>query len=128
VIVIDASAAIALLLKETAEKHIAAALAQATDRVMSPTSYLEMVMVLSRIHSQPKAVADAFLRDSQVALLPIDDVQAELAAHAFLFYGKGRHPARLNLSDCFSYAAAKSLNAPLLYIGGDFAKTDIRAA
>jgi len=45
-----------------------------------------------------------------------------------LTYGKGRHPAQLNLGDCFSYAAAKTLNAPLLYVGADFAKTDIRPA
>ena len=47
---------------------------------------------------------------------------------AFLLFGKGRNPARLNLGDCFSYAAAKVVDAPLLFVGGDFAKTDIRAA
>ncbi|HYE45293.1 MAG TPA: type II toxin-antitoxin system VapC family toxin, partial [Caulobacter sp.] len=40
----------------------------------------------------------------------------------------GRHPAKLNLGDCFAYALAKRLDAPLLYKGDDFAKTDIRSA
>ena len=52
-----------------------------------------------------------------------------LRAHdAFLRYGKGRHPAGLNFGDCMSYALAKSLDAPLLYKGEDFARTDIRPA
>lgn len=58
-----------------------------------------------------------------------DDVALGGAAFAaFLKFGKGRHPARLNLGDCFAYALAKSLDAPLLYKGDDFAKTDIRSA
>lgn len=40
-------------------------------------------------------------------------------------YGRGRHPARLNLGDCFAYALAKALDAPLLFKGDDFLKTDI---
>ena len=50
------------------------------------------------------------------------------ALQAYLQYGKGRHPARLNLADCFAYALAKRLDVPLLYKGDDFAKTDIRSA
>ncbi|WP_293474434.1 type II toxin-antitoxin system VapC family toxin, partial [Phenylobacterium sp.] len=41
---------------------------------------------------------------------------------------RGNHPARLNLGDCFAYALAKHLDAPLLYKGDDFAKTDVRSA
>ncbi len=48
-----------------------------------------------------------------------------IARDAFLRFGKGRHPARLNCGDCASYALAKSLNIPLLFKGADFAKTDI---
>ena len=50
---------------------------------------------------------------------------AVIAREAFLRFGKGRHPARLNCGDCASYALAKSLNIPLLFKGADFAKTDI---
>lgn len=53
---------------------------------------------------------------------------AEAAAEAFLRFGKGRHPAKLNFGDCMAYALATSLDAPLLYKGNDFAKTDIRSA
>jgi ribonuclease VapC len=53
---------------------------------------------------------------------------AEEAREAFLRYGKGRHPAALNLGDCATYAVAKSLSLPLLFKGDDFTKTDLMAA
>jgi len=37
-----------------------------------------------------------------------------------------RHPASLNFGDCFAYALARVLNAPLLFVGDDFARTDLR--
>ena len=47
---------------------------------------------------------------------------------AYRLWGKGRHSAGLNFGDCFSYAAAKALDCPLLYVGEDFARTDLEAA
>jgi ribonuclease VapC len=47
---------------------------------------------------------------------------------AYSHYGKGRHPAKLNMGDCFAYAYAKSRKAKLLFIGEDFTKTDIARA
>lgn len=127
-IVIDTSAAVALTTGEPERTVLAKTLAVHPDRAMSAVSYTELVMVLSRSYSQPKAAADKFIADMRIAVLHVDQDQSHHAVHAFLSYGKGRHPAKLNLGDCFSYAAAKALNAPLLYIGGDFAKTDIPAA
>jgi ribonuclease VapC len=54
--------------------------------------------------------------------------QAELAVMAWRTYGKGRHPASLNLGDCFAYALAKARFLPLLFKGNDFSKTDISVA
>ncbi len=51
-----------------------------------------------------------------------------LAIGAFRIYGKGRHPAGLNIGDCFSYALARATGHPLLFKGNDFSHTDIRAA
>ncbi|MGH6876673.1 MAG: type II toxin-antitoxin system VapC family toxin [Rhizomicrobium sp.] len=127
-IVIDASAAVALLLAETAQSQLAQKLAASAERGMSPVSYAELVMALSKVHPHPKIIADAFMRDMQVALLTIDQQQSDLAVHAFLLFGKGRHPTRLNLGDCFSYAAAKAYNVPLLFIGRDFPQTDVLQA
>lgn len=127
-IVVDASAVVAVLFQEPSHQKMADKLDQAQSRVMSPVSYAEVTMALSRSLSDPKFVADQYLRQAHIALCGIDSTQAEWAAHAFLMYGKGRHPARLNLGDCFSYAAAKALNAPLLFVGNDFLQTDVRVA
>lgn len=58
----------------------------------------------------------------------VDASFAERAAHAYARWGKGFHPARLNYGDSFSYALAEMLACPLLYVGDDFARTDIRSA
>ncbi len=64
-----------------------------------------------------------------VEIVPFDEVQVHAAADAFDRYGKGIDPrARLNLSDCAAYALARTLGAPLLFKGGDFAKTDVSGA
>ena len=66
------------------------------------------------------------LEKSGVAITQIDDQIATLAVAAFTKYGKGRgHSAKLNLADCLSYACAKQHRLPLLYIGDDFAATDL---
>ncbi|HTT83538.1 MAG TPA: type II toxin-antitoxin system VapC family toxin [Rhizomicrobium sp.] len=127
-IVIDTSAAAALIFAEPEQEALAEKLAASPERAISPVSYSELVMVLSRVHRDPKSIADSFLRDMQLKLLTIDARQVELAIHAFLFFGKGRHAARLNLGDCFSYAAARAHDCPLLFVGGDFPRTDVRRA
>ena len=53
---------------------------------------------------------------------------ANLATETFRRFGRGRHKAALNFGDCMSYALARSLDAPLLYKGNDFALTDLQAA
>jgi ribonuclease VapC len=63
-----------------------------------------------------------------IEVLSWTDELADAAAKAFLRFGKGRHAARLNFGDCMAYALAKSLDAPLLFKGDDFPKTDIRSA
>ncbi len=63
-----------------------------------------------------------------LAIVAFDEIQAELAREGFRRYGKGRHAAGLNFGDCFAYALAKALDAPLLFKGGDFAKTDVKRA
>ena len=59
---------------------------------------------------------------------PVDGVAARRAAEAHARWGKGVHPARLNLGDCFAYALADLRGLPILYVGNDFSQTDIRAA
>ena len=56
-----------------------------------------------------------------------DETQVRAPAVAFNLYGKGIKPrARLNLPECAAYALAKTMNAPLLFEGDDFAQTDLQ--
>lgn len=62
---------------------------------------------------------------ADIRIVEWTDQLADESFAAFSRYGKGQHPAKLNFGDCMSYALAKSLGAPLLYKGDDFAKTDV---
>jgi ribonuclease VapC len=75
-----------------------------------------------------RSAIEQALRDARVEIAAVTPQQAELAIEAFRQYGKGRHPAALNIGNCFSYALAKATDLPLLFKGNDFIHTDIRPA
>jgi ribonuclease VapC len=58
-------------------------------------------------------------------IVPLDSRQAQTAVRAWRKFGKGRHPAQLNLGDCCVYALAKVSQEPVLCKGADFPRTDI---
>ena len=125
-IVVDSSAVVAIVRSEPEAAEFTNLLDGETEATMSAVSLLETNIV---VHGR-RAGVDAqqiarLLQSLRIAVAPVDTDQSSLAVDAFLRYGKGRHPARLNLADCFTYALAKSRNAPLLFKGDDFAKTDI---
>lgn len=86
-----------------------------------------MVLVGKEGEASRPALAQ-FLRDYKIAPIAFGDLHREVAVEAFVRYGKGRHPAGLNYGDCMSYATAKVAEAPLLFIGDDFAQTDLTPA
>ncbi|MEI6110890.1 MAG: type II toxin-antitoxin system VapC family toxin [Cyanobium sp. ELA712] len=57
-----------------------------------------------------------------------DQDLADAAAAALRRFGCGRHPSTLNFGDCFPVALAHRLQVPLLFVGNDFSRTDLRAA
>jgi ribonuclease VapC len=128
--VIDTSALVALLADEPDARRVATAIERAAQRRIPGIVRLEAAMVLSsaldRSPDDMSAAIDAMLDEARFASLVIDDAAVRAAVSAFARYGKGRgHPARLNLADCLVYAAAKLADAPLLFIGDDFSRTDI---
>lgn len=127
-IVVDSSALVAIAADEPEAAAFAAVLEQSVSTWLSAVNYIETAMVLlSRRVIVDRGRLDLWLAESGVIVR--DDVAlSNTALEAFLRFGKGNHPARLNLGDCFAYALARELNAPLLYKGDDFALTDIRSA
>ena len=126
--IVDSSALVALLLAEPGSERIERALlANPGSRLPAPC-YLEVCMAMAgRFGPGARRQIDEILRDLAIGLLSFTEEQARTAADAFVRYGKGRHPAALNFGDCMAYAVAVSEGEPLLFVGGDFALTDIEA-
>lgn len=124
--VIDTSALVAILQNEPERRRFDEAIDAAERRMMSVASFVETSMVIeSRYGPDGRRNLDLFISKAGIVLVPVDDEQAYVARDAFRHYGKGRHPAGLNLGDCFAYALAKTLREPLLFKGVDFSHTDI---
>lgn len=127
--VVDTSAIVAILLREPGAEPIEERLADAPTRLMSIVNRVELSFVIEgRYREAGRLDLERLLAESQIEIAAATPQQAELAIEAFRRYGKGRHPARLNIGDCFAYALAKATDLPLLFKGGDFASTDIRSA
>lgn len=128
---IDTSAIVAIVVGESDASSLSDAIAAARNRYTSPVVRLEATIVLAtRLNvapSQAQTLFDAFREEAAVVEVSLDAAMGARAVACFETYGKGRHPAQLNLADCLSYACAKALGAPLLYKGEDFAKTDVNA-
>jgi ribonuclease VapC len=127
-IVVDTSILIAII-REEDEAALFTDILDETASIMSVVSYVEAHMVVAgrKLDANPKRV-ELTAQDLGIEVVDVTRDQADAAVRAFLQYGKGRHRARLNLADCFTYALAKSRGIPLLFKGEDFAKTDIVAA
>ena len=126
---VDASAIVGSLAPEVDGPNLAARVTQADRLFTSPLAIYEAVLGLARsrnmaIDDAQTAVSD-FLTDSRAEIT--EEVGRD-AIRAFDRFGRGRHPARLNMGDCFAYACARSLAVPLLFKGDDFSQTDIAVA
>ncbi len=129
-IVIDSSALIAILRREPEADSFLQVIATADGCLLSSVSLLETSMVLAGRTGDAASWADldALIARAGMQVLAQDEELAQEARRAFLRYGKGRHPAGLNLGDCASYAVAKARSLPLLFKGNDFPRTDLMAA
>ena len=125
-IAVDSSIVVAIMRGEPDAALWTDTLDRAAKSIMSVVSYLETNMVIAgrRTGADPAQI-DTLLGALCIDVVPATVAHGSAAITAFMTYGKERHPARLNLADCFSYALAKTQNIPLLFKGYDFVKTDI---
>ena len=122
-IVVDTSALLAIVLDEPQADACSRALRSQADICISAGTLAEALIVAG--HRGVAAALAVILSGLACEVVPVDARTAREVADAHRRWGKGVHPARLNLADCFAYALAKSRQAPLLYIGDDFIRTDI---
>lgn len=126
--IVDTSALLAVLFQEEDAADYARAISEAEICRMSAANYLEAGMnVDGQAGPDYGRKLDVFIRETKIILEPVTVEQAYVAREAFVNYGKGRHPARLNYGDCFAYALSKAMREPLLFKGKDFVQTDIEA-
>jgi ribonuclease VapC len=127
--IVDSSALIAILFAEPEAKTLVTAIREAETCRISAATYVESSIVVEN-GSGDSGIRqlDGFLQGAGIVIEPLDLAQALVARQAYSDFGKGRHPAGLNLGDCFSYALAKVSGEPLLFKGRNFLTTDIQAA
>jgi ribonuclease VapC len=124
--VIDTSAIVAVLADEPERHEINSRIANAGKRLISAGTYLETAIVIrTRFGADGLRNLRQFVSTAGLQIVPFDADQAVIASEAYDRYGKGRHPAGMNFGDCFAYALSRAAGEPLLFKGGDFAKTDV---
>jgi ribonuclease VapC len=127
-LIIDTSAIIAILNDEPERPSFNEAIEKSNVCLLSTTGFVEASTVMENSRGYEGLRFDLWMAAAGIELAPVDADQAQIARQAFRQFGKGRHPAALNLGDCFSYALAKATGFPLLFKGEDFKKTDIQTA
>lgn len=127
---VDASALVAILIQEPEAQVLVDRLQKGFAPITSPIAIYEAVAAVAR-HKQgglkaARADVQMLLDAVPIEVVAVTLADADTALEAFARFGKGQgHPARLNMADCFAYAAAKNHRVPLLFKGDDFSRTDI---
>ena len=126
--IVDASALLSIVLGEDDRERFYLSLGRSASSSVSPVNYVEAA-IRADWDSDPRRgeFLDEVIQRFDVRLASITPEQAMIARNAYRRFGRGKHPARLNLGDCFAYALAKARREPLLFKGGDLAHPDILA-
>ncbi len=124
--ILDSSAIVAVLLKESGHESLLAHLAENPEPGVGAPTLVETGIVLAgRLGPSGETLLARFVQAQELAILPLGDEHWQIAVQAFLRFGKGRHPAALNFGDCLTYATARLAGEQLLCVGEDFVKTDL---
>ena len=123
---VDTSALMAIVLREAEADRCKAALEEEPDLLISAGTVAEALIVAARrnLVEEMNRLIDGLGFD----IVSVTPASARRIAAAYARWGRGTHPAGLNFGDCFSYEVAKEHSCPLLYVGEDFAKTDLESA
>lgn len=126
---LDSSALVAILFAESGHLDLVDRILEADHvRVGAPT-LVEASLVMSGRRRTPSArEVEGLVAELGVTVVPFGEAEWRLAVDAFTRFGRGRHPAALNFGDCLAYATARSLGDELLFVGDDFARTDLASA
>jgi ribonuclease VapC len=131
-IYVDASAIVALALNEPEAKQLGQVFDAGGRMCTQAIAIYEAAMAISReldlTFDDSHAEVMAIVSRGFIEMVDLTDITAFNALRAHSQFGKGRHPAKLNMGDCFAYAVARSRDARILFVGNDFTHTDLVSA
>lgn len=125
-IAVDTSALMAILLGEPDADIVMQVLDEAESLCISAGTLAEAMIVADR--RSVGAEMQQLIEGLGIEVVTVTQSGADAVAAAYRTWGKGIHPAGLNFGDCFAYGLAAERNCPLLFVGDDFGKTDVRLA
>lgn len=127
--ILDSSAIIAIICREPGFEGLLRKIGLARNILIGAPTLAETQLALTvKLGYDASAIAERFLMECQAVVVPFGREHVSEFFAAFMTYGKGRHPARLNMGDCFTYATAKVAGLPVLFVGHDFSQTDMTPA
>jgi ribonuclease VapC len=128
-VIVDSSAVVAIILREPGWDELVNRLAAASGAGVGAPTLAEIGIVLTaKLGSKAGPILARFLQEAGLTVIPFGEEHWRTAVDGYRRFGKGRHEAALNFGDCLTYATARLAGQPLLYVGDDFAKTDVPAA
>ena len=126
---LDTSAIVAVICQESGFDRLLRKIGVARVLVIGAPTVAETQLALTvKLGRDAGALVEQFLVETQTMVIPFGRDHISVFFEAYMRFGKGRHPARLNMGDCFTYATAKVAGMPVLFTGDDFSQTDLAAA
>ncbi|MDQ0458484.1 type II toxin-antitoxin system VapC family toxin [Rhizobium paknamense] len=125
-IAVDTSVIIAIVLEEPEAETFKSLLRTENVAIGWPTLFETRTVLAAKGFANPGDIVTRFFHAPNIMPIAFDERHYRAAEEALDRYGKGRHPASLNMGDCFSYAVSAVAKAPLLFKGRDFSQTDLK--
>jgi ribonuclease VapC len=127
--ILDTSAIVAIAVQEPGyEELLEKVFGARAVGVGAPTLAESAIVLSARLGEDARGLLTRFLGEGAIQTIAFAEAHFGVAVGAWLRFGRGRHPASLNFGDCLAYATAKVADRPLLCVGEDFARTDLRLA
>lgn len=124
--IVDTSAIAAIVFKEPGHAEVLEKLVGGDHAGIGTPTLAEAGIVLrARLKKDGRSLLLRFLQEFDITPIPFGDAHWREAVEAYRRFGKGRHPAALNLGDCMTYATARLAKRPVLCLGVDFSRTDV---
>jgi ribonuclease VapC len=127
-VIVDSSALVAIVLREPGWEVLVEKLSASPAGAGTPTLAEAGVVLTAKLGPRGRSLLARVVQQARIAVIPFTDEHWPIAIDAYARFGKRRHPAALNFGDCLTYAVANLAGQPLLYVGEDFARTDLLRA